>query len=61
MQHFDFQYNTKVLIEVMIFDFFAGRVDIEKELEAADNEKPKEKSKSATQPVIENVIDSTGK
>jgi hypothetical protein len=50
-------YTGSAVLLFLIFD----RVDIDKELEAADKEKPKEKLKSASQPIIENVIDSTGK
>lgn len=36
------------------------RFDVDKEVEEVDKEKPKQQGKSAAQPVIENVINSTG-
>ncbi|XP_062574772.1 sperm-associated antigen 1-like isoform X2 [Saccostrea cucullata] len=36
------------------------KFDIDKELEAAEKEKPRETGKSSAQPVIEDIIDSTG-
>ncbi|XP_061185926.1 sperm-associated antigen 1-like [Saccostrea echinata] len=36
------------------------KFDVDKELEAAEKDKPREKGKSSAQPVIEDIIDSTG-